>query len=56
MTDSTLAAKEVVKIHNGRTNVEHRIKEGENTLCCILVRKSPSGCGNFELFQCGRLS
>jgi hypothetical protein len=32
VTNSRLAASKVVKVYNGREDVEHRIKEGKNTL------------------------
>ncbi len=32
VTNSRLSSKEVVKVYNGRANVENRIKEGKNTL------------------------
>ena len=46
VTSSTLSAKEVVTIYNGRANVENRIKEGKNTL-----RWHKTSCHRFKANQ-----
>ena len=46
MTNSRLSSKEVIKIYNGRANVENRIKEGKNTL-----RWDKTGCHKFDANQ-----
>ncbi len=46
VTNSRLSAKEVVRIYNGRANVENRIKEGKNTL-----RWDKTSCHKFDANQ-----
>jgi hypothetical protein len=46
VTNSRLSSKEVIKIYNGRANVENRIKEGKNTL-----RWDKTGCHKFDANQ-----
>lgn len=46
VTSSRLSSKEVVKIYNGRANVENRIKEGKNTL-----RWDKTSCHKFDANQ-----
>ncbi len=46
MTNSKLSPKEVIKIYNGRANVENRIKEGKNTL-----RWDKTSCHKFDANQ-----
>ena len=46
VTNSRLSSKEVIKIYNGRANVENRIKEGKNTL-----RWDKTSCHKFDANQ-----
>jgi hypothetical protein len=46
VTNSKLSSKEVIKIYNGRANVENRIKEGKNTL-----RWDKTSCHKFDANQ-----
>ena len=46
VTNSRLSSKEVIKIYNGRANIENRIKEGKNTL-----RWDKTSCHKFEANQ-----
>ena len=46
MTNSKLPAGKVVKVYNGRGNVENRIKEGKNTL-----RWDKTSCHRFAANQ-----
>jgi hypothetical protein len=43
VTNSRLSAVKVVKVYNGRSDVENRIKEGKNTL-----RGDKTSCQQFE--------
>ena len=43
VSNSRLTAREIVKVYNGRTDVENRIKEGKNTL-----RWDKTSCHRFE--------
>ncbi|MBW2086082.1 MAG: hypothetical protein JRI54_08665 [Deltaproteobacteria bacterium] len=46
VTNSNLPAREVVKIYNGRANVENRIKKGKNTTPHFISRSALVGaCG-----------
>lgn len=56
MTDSTLLAKEMVKIYNGRANIWRTWAGGVRTrFAVILMRKPPSGrgrnCSNERLWR-----
>ncbi len=46
VTNSKLSAEEIVKVYNGRGDVENRIKEGKNTL-----RWDKTSCHRFEANQ-----
>ncbi len=46
VTNSRLPKAEVVKVYNGRGDVENRIKEGKNTLCW-----DKTSCHRFEANQ-----
>ena len=46
VTNSRLSSKEVIKVYNGRANVENRIKEGKN-----ILRWDKTGCYKFDANQ-----
>ncbi len=46
VTNSTLPAGKVIKVYNGRGEMENRIKEGKNTL-----RWEKTSCQSFEANQ-----
>jgi len=50
VTDSKLPAGKVLKVCNGRGDVEKRIEEGKNTLPC-----DKTGCHRFAVNQAGLL-
>jgi Transposase DDE domain group 1 len=48
VTNSRLSAGKVVKVYNGRAQIENRIKEGKNAL-----RWDKTSCTRFEANQAG---
>lgn len=50
VTNSRLPAGKVVKVYNGRGDVENRIKDGKNTL-----RWDKTSCQRFEANRCARV-